>query len=51
MHSSGTGPATIFWGTFLAWGAQAVIWAERLRNVPRGAEVAKSDADSFYSLC
>ena len=34
MHFRGTGPVTFFWGTILAWGAQAVFWGARPQNVP-----------------
>ena len=43
LHSSGTESVTFFeaqsslGGTFLVWGAQAVIWGARPRNAPHGA--------------
>ena len=53
MHSSGTGPVTLFWGTILAWrayfslrGTQAVIWPG---TAPKCSPLAPDL--SGYSIC
>ena len=47
MPARGIGPVTLFWGTILAWGAQAMILGHGPEMPPSGAPGRHSSLSNF----